>query len=244
MELFKLGKQAAKHDPRTLKLADYVTLPPYPMEYEWSKPVTKLGMMRNDQLSCCVPAGIGHSLQTCSANAGNEIIVSDDDIVKEYTNFSGYNPVTGENDNGCIMLDSLKHVYNNGFAGNTIKAFVSVNLANLELIKFALYAFGGILEGIALPESSQGADSFVMPLPGQNGQRGSWGGHCVYGPDMFPDFHRVDSWGTEMRMEWPFLTTYADEAYVVIWNDFIVNNESPVKIDMVQLLADLKIVTA
>ena len=244
MNIYKLGKKPPKFDSRTLRLADYVTLPKYPVEYEWTKPVTGFGMMKNDTLSNCVPVGIAHAIQTWSANTGKQVIISDDDVVKEYSLMSGYNPTTGENDNGCVMLDALKHVFNNGFAGHGIKAFVSVNLSNIELVKFAIYNFGGVLEGLALPLSSQGANSFVMPLPGQNGQRGSWGGHCVYGPDMLAAFHKVVSWGELMQMDWPFLTTYCDEGYAIIGNDFIVDDESPVKIDMTQLLSDLKTVTA
>lgn len=54
----KLGKHAKRHDPRTLKLAKYLTqLPPIPSAMNWSRNVPIWGMMGNDQLGDCLGAG-------------------------------------------------------------------------------------------------------------------------------------------------------------------------------------------
>jgi len=60
----KLGKKPARHDPRTLQMANYLALPAFPASRDWTnKAKPAWGMMLNDQLGDCTCAAIGHIIQ-------------------------------------------------------------------------------------------------------------------------------------------------------------------------------------
>ena len=83
--MYKLGKLPAKHDLRTLCFENYYTFPDPPAERLWSSKVSDYGMIRNDEIGDCAIAGPGHLIQTWTANADKEIILSDDEIVETYS---------------------------------------------------------------------------------------------------------------------------------------------------------------
>ncbi len=70
--LMKLGKLAARRDPRTLRLARYLApaLPPPPAQVDYTCGVKDWGMMLNDRLGCCTIAAVGHAVQAWRLNAG------------------------------------------------------------------------------------------------------------------------------------------------------------------------------
>src|SRR5579863_10126474 len=70
----KLGKQRARHDPRTLLLASYVTpaLPVPPTQLDLASKINSWGMMENDQLGDCTCAAAGHLIMEWTANAAKK----------------------------------------------------------------------------------------------------------------------------------------------------------------------------
>src|ERR1019366_4365184 len=100
----KLGKSVARHDPRTLLLASYVTrtLPAPPASFDVTSKVKAWGMMDNDQIGDCTCAAAGHLLMEWTADHGKKMFTpTDKQIVAAYSAITGYNPVTGANDNGA-----------------------------------------------------------------------------------------------------------------------------------------------
>src|SRR5215469_7565963 len=91
----KLGKQVARHDPRTLLLASYLTpqLPTPPASFDLTGKVKAWGMMDNDQIGDCTCAAAGHLIMEWTANAGRKVFTpSDQQIVGAYSAITGYNP--------------------------------------------------------------------------------------------------------------------------------------------------------
>lgn len=241
MNIFKLGKQPAKHDLRTLCFENYYTFPTPPKERLWSSKVKDYGMMRNDRIGDCAIAGPGHMIQTWTANNDNEVVIPDDEIVDVYSDISGYDPKTGANDTGCVLLDVLKYWRNTGIAGHKIGAFMSVNPRNILMIKTAINLFGGVLNGIALPISAQGQDLWEITQSfNGDGQPGSWGGHCTFSPD-YNDKENINiTWGTHLPASWGFMQVYADEMYAILSEDFIKEGVAPNGFNLAQLQEDLK----
>ena len=100
----KLGKSVARHDPRALLLASYVTpaLPVPPASFDLTSKVKAWGMMDNDQIGDCTCAAAGHLIIEWTANAKKKMVTpTDKQIVAAYSAITGYNPVTGANDNGA-----------------------------------------------------------------------------------------------------------------------------------------------
>src|ERR1700722_11407036 len=130
----KLGKGVARHDPRTLLLASYVTpaLPTPPASFDLTGKVgSAWGMMDNDQLGDCTCAAAGHLIMEWTANAQKKMITpSDQQIVAAYSAITGYNPVTGANDNGAVEVDVLNYWRQTGIAGHKIGAYMALEPAN------------------------------------------------------------------------------------------------------------------
>lgn len=241
----KLGKAPAVHDPRTLRLADYtaaVSRPPREVhrshrEYQWP-------MFANDRLGDCTCAAAAHmiegwALETSRAPAA----IKDDQVIAAYSAVSGYDPLSGANDGGAVMLDVLRYWRTSGIAGDRISAYVTVDQHNALHVKQAIYLFDSLYIGVALPISAQGQTGGVwdVPVGGPvgNGAPGSWGGHAI--PVVSYDSQRlaVITWGAVQVMTWRFFGTYCDEAYAVLSNDMLMGGKSPQGLNVGQLNADL-----
>jgi hypothetical protein len=191
--LMKLGKRPRRHDPRTLKLARYLTgaLPAAPPRIDWTHGITDFGMMLNDKLGCCTIAAVGHAVQTWTANAlGRELTVPDSTILECYEKWDGYNPADPMTDQGGVELDVLNDWRQQTFDGQSLDAYVSIGLhdwgesANRVIgrsgdrvnsgqnsspghtipdIATAIWLFGGLYIGIELPIRAQTQDVWDVP---------------------------------------------------------------------------------
>jgi len=245
----KLGKQAARHDPRTLLLASYVTpaLPTPPAEFDLTTKVKNWGMMDNDQIGDCTCAAAGHLIMEWTANAGKKMVTpSDNEIVAAYSAITGYNPTTGANDNGAVEIDVLNYWRQTGIAGDQIGAYIALEPANHIHIMDSVYIFGGCYIGLQLPISAQDQVKNHQPWsvpPGGttgDGKPGSWGGHAV--PVMAYDARGVTvvTWGALQTMTWTFWEAYCEEAYAIVSDDYLTGKKkTPQGFSMQQLQADL-----
>jgi hypothetical protein len=244
----KLGRNPPRHDLRTLQMAQYLkpeALPALPASHEWYGRIDRWPMMMNDTIGDCTCAAAGHFIEEWTAYAGAEVILTDEQVVAAYAAITGYDPATGQHDNGAVELDVLKYWKNTGFAGHAISAFVALEPGNHDHIRAAIYIFGGCYIGVALPLSAQTQGVWSVPPGGLQGPGapGSWGGHAV--PVVAYDAHglTVVTWGALKRMTWGFWQAYCDEAYALLSPDFL--NASGVAasgFDLAQLNADLKAV--
>ncbi len=253
---YKLGRLPTRHDPRTLRFARYVNasaLPPLPQYVKWSQNMNKtLGMMLNDKLGDCTCAAAGHAIQAWTANAawankmGGEVTVPDSAILAAYEAVSGYNPQTGANDNGAVELDVLNYWRGQGIGGHKIGAFVSLQPSDVREIKEAIYLFGGVYIGVALPLAVQGqsvwkAPNFRFDFGHPAWQPGSWGGHAVYCVDYDAQYVTCVTWGELLKMEWGFFTSYVEEAYGIVSSEWTNGTtKAPNGFDLQSLMADLQ----
>jgi hypothetical protein len=245
----KLGKGVARHDPRTLLLASYVTpaLPAPPATFDLTAKVKAWGMMDNDQIGDCTCAAAGHLIMEWTANSGKKMVTpTDQQIVAAYSAITGYNPVSGANDNGANELDVLNYWRQTGIAGHKVGAYVALEPANHSHIMDSVYIFEGCYIGVQLPISAQAQTQNHQPWsvpPGGatgDGKPGSWGGHAI--PVVAYDTRGVTvvTWGALQVMTWSFWDAYCDEGYAIISSDYLNGNEqAPQGFSMQQLQADL-----
>src|ERR1700758_5629088 len=179
----KLGKSVARHDPRALLMASYVTpaLPTPPASFDLTGKVKTWGMMDNDQIGDCTCAAAGHLIMEWTANAGKKMATpSEKQIVGAYSAITGYNPTTGANDNGAVEIDVLNYWRQTGIAGHKIGAYVALEPANHSHIMDSVYIFQGCYIGVQLPISAkaqvQNNQPWSVPPGGTIGDRakGSW----------------------------------------------------------------------
>jgi hypothetical protein len=247
----KLGKQPPKRDPRTLRLARYVdeatwgglSIPTRVLE---TPAITTWPMLRNNELGCCVEAAMGHVAELLSKlGRGTEVSVTDDDVVKAYSDIAGYVPGDPSTDNGTVMLAALNYWRKTGIAGHKILGYAAFRPRNHTEWKAANALFGATVVGIALPRSAQQQsgpnDTWRVVSTSGDGEWGSWGGHCVPGFDF--DYRKVDviTWAYVQRATWGFIGTYCDEAYVVFDENWVdaVTQKAPNGFNHDQLLQDL-----
>jgi hypothetical protein len=246
----KLGKGTARHDPRTLLMASYLTpaLPTPPANFDLTSTVkSPWGMMENDQIGDCTCAAAGHLIMEWTANAGKKMVVpTNKQIVAAYSAVTGYNPKTGANDNGAVELDVLNFWRQSGIAGHKIGAFVALEPSNHNHIMDAVYMFEGCYIGVELPISAQAQTQNHQPWsvpPGGttgDGKPGSWGGHAI--PVVAYDSRGVTvvTWGALQTMTWTFWEAYCDEAYAILSPDYMDDKQkAPQGFSISELQADL-----
>ena len=247
---YKLGKLPPKHDSRTLQFANYLTpalLPATPKYYNWSSKVQSWPMMKNDEVGDCTIAATGHMIEVWTANTNKLAIVSDNDIIRAYSDVSGYDPKTGENDNGAVMLDVLKYWRKTGIGGHKINGYIQVQTKNHAHVQAATYLFGSLDIGVALPKTieNQTGPGLKWDVPKQglhgDGTPGSLGGHAVNIVSYDQTGVLLVTWGALQFATWKFLDAYCDEIYAVLSPDWInAKGKSPSGFNLAQLKDDLK----
>jgi hypothetical protein len=243
----KLGLLPPQPDSRTLMLSDYLNvnrLPVIPKKAFYDCGITEWGMMLNDKIGCCAIAGPGHMIE---AWTNGMTIVPDLEVLKAYMVMSGYDPETGRNDYGCILLDVLKYWANTGIYGKTIGAFAEVH-KNIDDFKAALYLFHGLDAGVALPASA--IDQFRKGKPWTTVRRSPIeGGHCIIPISYDETYVYAITWGKIVQIEWKWIYKYLleheqGEAFATISNDYIIGGKTMEGFDITTLNEDLFLIKA
>ncbi len=243
-----LGKRAVRHDHRTLKLADYLPtrLPAQPLAAGYTDKIDSWPMFMNDTIGNCVIAAAGHMVQEWTTYASSPVLLTDKDILYGYEQVGGYVPGDPSTDQGCDMLTALNFWRKTGFGGHKIAAYVSINIKKPSEIALAVWLFGNVFAGFALPLTVQNQTTWSVPRGGTvgDGSPGSWGGHCVpivgYSNVTGSAGTQIVTWGDVYSVTWPFISKYADELYAVLSPDWIERTgKAPSGFNMAQLQADL-----
>jgi hypothetical protein len=244
----KLGKRPARHDTRTLQMANYLELPEIPAARDWTtKAAANWGMMLNDTLGDCTCAATGHLTQAWTSNAGaKEITFPDQAILKAYEAVGGYQPGKPETDRGAVELDVLRYWRKTGIGGTKIDAFVALEPKNHLHVRAAVELFGGAYIGVALPVSAQRQAVWSVPPGGPTGTGapGSWGGHAVVIEAYDQHGLTCITWGQKKKMTWAFWDAYCDEAYALLSELWAGKKPAPSGFNLSALQADLKAVAS
>lgn len=242
----RLGALPPKPDRRRLALAAYLPagqLPPPPAESYRTGGITDWGLMGNDQLGDCTVAGIGHLVMGWSHTAsGTAVTIPDADIQTAYSAVSGYNPVTGANDNGALLLDALDYHRQTGIGGNKNTGYAALDLRDPTAVRQAVYLFGGAYAALRLPDSAMqqtdAGQAWTVPWFSS-----SLGGHCVPILSYSADWLWCITWGKIQGMTWDFFARFFVEAYAVVDPSWLSQTgTSPTGLNLSALQSDLSAV--
>lgn len=250
---YRLGKLAPKIDTRTLKMASYIgELPPIPAVESWLyKPEQRENfdwlMLRNDEMGNCAIAGPAHIEMIWALNSSlTPYTPSNECVVSDYSQVSGYDPQDLSTDRGCYLLQVMNYWRQRGICGRRINSYVSVNPKDLRDVKTAIHLFGAVNIGLALPASAQSqTDIWTVTNPALSGLAApnTWGGHCVIiaeYDDVTNEFVCI-TWGKRQRMTYDFFTTYCDECYAALSSNWISQSGlSPSGFNLAALEKDLR----
>jgi hypothetical protein len=222
---FMLGKLPPKIDKRTLDLAPYVQSQKLdrivPNRIDWRLTQSNWGMMRNDRVGCCTVAAAAHMIQAWTLNASEIQTVSDDEVIRVYSAISGYDPTMPDTDRGAYMLDLLKYWQRYDIGGHRIRAYATVKPTHDAMVRAAIWLFGGLYAGFALPITAQRQDVWSVESLVGDGRPGSWGGHTISQIQIDGDGQYCVTWGRNQRMTTGFLHAYCDELYAVVADDWL-----------------------
>jgi hypothetical protein len=238
----KLGKKAARHDPRTLVYAKYRTATePPPPDAHWGRGLP-FAMLGNDQYGDCVEAGYAHQVQIWGDRSGHPFVPTGQEVLDAYTAITGFNPADPNTDKGTDILTAVGYWKSTGLGGQQITAYAALNPLDQAQMCEAIAWYGGAYIGLQLPLSAQNqVGSEWSVTTGQDAIAGSWGGHCVPLSGYDQNTLWCVTWGKLQAMTWQFLTTYCDEAFVLLATDWIAaSGQSPSRMAWGQLLADLQ----
>lgn len=234
---YKLGKRPAKIDEmgRTFKLTNFVTLPPFPPQYDFddNRPVSiPLRMFGNDEYSDCVEAGSANAqIRFEVIEQGRVIPVTDEEVIVQYLKEAdGF-------DSGLVMLDHLKIWRKRGllFAGNryTIDAFATIDL-NPDHLKAAIYLLGIVYGGFLLPDSFQ--EQFDSGEVWNDLNPNPQNGHCMTACGYDEDGITLLSWKKKQKATWDWVSACSDEIYGIVQNKQKWLRDSPVDVKHLEQL--------
>jgi len=198
----------------------------------------------------CTIAAPAHGYTASAVYAGKpQVLFSDQEIIQVYSRNSGYNPVTGDGDNGCQMQDVLKDQTKNGMTdvnGKTHKVAAYAALhepSNAMMLSEVLNVFGWVYVGINCPDSAQDQFGQVWDyVPNSPND----GGHAIglhhrkpYGSQVGVFYY--STWGALQRATLAFNAHYIAEAWAVITEDWLEANGSTIQgLNLAQLETDMR----
>ncbi len=240
----KLGKLPVKHDPRTLQFESYLktSLPTPPAAFGHDALVKSYGMLANDQYGCCVWAAAAHETMLWTAECGKATAFNSAAVLSDYQAVTGFDPATGQNDNGTNMLDALNYRRKVGIADahgvrHKIGAFVQLKTGDFAQLEQACYLFGAVEIGIKFPSSAMHQFNTGQPWDVVKGTRVE-GGHDIPVVAKNGNYHII-TWGKIQQMTPAFYKKYADECYAILSEERLTNGKSLEGFDLAALQADL-----
>lgn len=220
--LLKLGRRAPDPELIVPKLADFRrrALPPSPPVCKRSDIVSEWGMHLNDVIGDCTIAAAANAILTWTAANGVPWSVANSIAEARYSAVSGYEPGRPETDTGAIEADVLgmwsRQGWDIGRQGEDVTLWAALQSTNEADVREAIYNFGGVYIGLALPDSAQNQAVWDV-----GSEPGTWGGHAVWVTDYDPDGLACITWDTVQRMTWAFWRRYCEEAYALLNRDWL-----------------------
>ena len=232
----------ANQVPAALNMATCFAAP------DGSQPAWDSDPLGNIRAGDCVFAAPGHMTTLVGALTGKPSVVTADMVLAAYSKLTGYNPITGDNDNGYVIRSMLNYWKIIGLYGHKILCYAAVDYKDPDEVAIAQWLGCGVIGGFALPKASQaqvddqGRQLWSVPKGGwPHGQGpGTWGGHCIFIPGTSPGMDEGNSWGepTQWTVDWRMQC--CDEAWIVIMDDWaVMTGRSPTGFALQDLLNDV-----
>lgn len=240
---FKFGKMAVKHDPRTLKLADYVNfakLPPPPSALDNSRFVAAWPMFGNDRLGDCTIAAFAHMTQLWMAMSGKAKMPTEKSVENLYYAIGRTeNPGQSKPDNGLVMLDVMNWMSKHTIATEKVAAYVKVDLRNHDHVKQAIMLFGGVDIGFGISQPDKLFQEFGAGTPWTPESGAVTEGHSVPLVGWDTSTFNCVTWGRTQRGTGAWLDSMGDEGYAIIPQTWKAKGAIPNGLDWAALQADL-----
>lgn len=202
-------------------------VPGHPSAVDRLGGVDSWGLYHNDRFGVCGPVSVANYVRLVSHHLlGARIDLSDEAVYDLYRRSGnpGFNPETGEDDNGVDMQTMLEALLREGIGGLKPVAFAAVDPQNIDAIRACVSIFGGVLFGAMLSVAQNRQMDSGLPFQYVPGSP-PWGGHAVVAgrylpappPENDPRDVGIVTWGAVVDTTDAFVWNQLMEAWVVIW---------------------------
>jgi hypothetical protein len=220
---------------------DLLGPPPERVFREYKIPDDAWQMFGNDSIGDCTCAAIAHMLMLVTSHTGKLFVPEPADIIKAYSAVSGYDPATGNNDNGADLPTVLNYWRDTGVAGHKILQWGDVDHTNIDMQKHAIDIYGATDDAINFPKSA--ADQFAAGQDFElvNPDGGDEGGHCIPRFGYGSGGATCITWARRVGAPWDWWEKYLFESTTVITQDWInqATGLTPSNFPIDALIADL-----
>lgn len=234
----KLGKASAVYSAKDLLFTEFVehklqlNVAPVNFGVERSKLIQNWGMLANDEYGDCVWAGAAHEHLLWATLGGHKVSFLPENVLSDYAAVTGFDPATGDNDNGTMMRDAMNYRRKTGVLDSMghrhkIGGFCALEPGNWTQLLQALNIFDAVAIGVEVPSSAM--DQFRANKP--------WtvvAGSHVVGGHYIPVISRpgqlttkVVTWSRLQSMTQAFYSRYNDESYGLFSIETLVAGKSP-----------------
>lgn len=245
----KLGLKPPTHDDRDLKFAAYLkkALPPHPATFGHLKEMAQVPwqMLGNDQYGDCAYAGSAHETMLWNKLRGVDVPFDTKVVLQCYGEQTGFNPATGEGDNGTDMREQMKYRQKTGILdvnGNRhiIGAYTWLEPGNWNQMLQACWMMDSVAIGFRVPSSVMDQFNSGKKWDVTHHDGPIEGGHYVpgFGLNSAGDLVLV-TWGREQAMTRAFYEKYCDQACAIVSLEVMVDGKSPEGFAMDDLISDL-----
>jgi hypothetical protein len=247
----KLGKLGYKPQKNPLQLKNYIIESKLPKIPDISKPFEAFKddwlMLGNDQYGDCVWAGAGHEHMLWNAENNNPFIITEKNILKAYSDVTGFNPKNPNSDQGTVVSQAMDYRIKKGLLdanGKRHKLIASpeIDNKNENAIKTAAFLIDGVGIGFEVP--SYAMEQFQAGQPWEyEGKKNIEGGHYVPIVGYDADYLYCVTWQKIQKMSIDFYEKLNDESWAPISPDLFKNNKSPDGLDLATIQSDVKILS-
>lgn len=221
----KYGRLPKQEHPKTLRMAKYFENPftfPTPHEKvyrEYATPASAKQMYGNDRYGDCVWAMLANKIIHDSVHAGILVEPTLEQVLEAYAAVTGFDPKTGANDGGTVMVDALNYMQTTGIAGQKILGWGQIDHTNRLHRQLGVDFFGSTLVGVNFPDTAMSEFGAGLSWNALNGQ--SEGGHAILHPgygSAGDDYVTWAKWDQKASSAWSY--AYVDEEYICITPDW------------------------
>lgn len=255
--MMRLGKKPHFFDERTLALGNFMERGPLPASHDFDKHRAKfpLHVWGNDQWGNCVVVAQAHQLARLERLEQRRTLpITEANVVDRYKALTGSQMAGDAQDQGLVMLDTLK-AWRAGWEldysrsapprNYRIAAYGELDPHDPWQLQASIFYLHGIQFGLWLPYIAAVALDAPNPVwdyvPTGDWQEraGTWGGHAVYCKSYLSNGdYEILTWGMKVRMTQAFVDRYCDEAWACV-DDFDTWRNSSV-IDVASMIQRLR----
>lgn len=198
----------------------------------------------NDRVGDCVEVTDYRIIQVRRANAwGDAWKPTEDQCLARYAALTGFDPITGQPDNGTPTDVDMTDWCTKGIRLDTqnldVPHWTVVDPQNVQHVNLAIAHGGPVAITINLPLGAQNLDWNVAPGTGADWAPGSWGAHRVLAGKYDGETRTVRTWGRDIIMHPEFWARYVISCDLAISREWLTaTGLTPAGMDWGALTAD------